>query len=228
MINKRLVGSLLSAGLLLSILAAVANKHSEELDQVCAEMDQLIGENKTDAKTEETLQKDMAILDTLSVSDIRRLRAKVAMVRFYAKTKNAERGAKAQAQLTKYMNEFISSSNLPDSVLTRGAVECDNLADIFVVRFYPFRGRDVKGKADARDFAVAEGLRLQALALYDRLPANNSVRLDAHRNIVFWYRHYGHDTAAKAQTDILAKLIGSNEPEKLFPAPPPCPACGMG
>jgi len=228
MVNARLVGSLLVAAVGLSTLVVLAQKQDAEVDKICAEMDQLAVENKNDGNVEALLQKDLAQLNKLPISDIRRLRANAAMVRYYARTKNAVAGAEAQRAMTQYMDELIKTPNLSASVLTRGGTECDSLADIFAVRFHPFRGADVQAKAGPKDFALAEGYRLQSLALYDRLPDKDINRIMAHRAIVLWYRHYGRDKEATAQTDRLAKLLGSNKPEVLFPPPPPCPACGMG
>jgi hypothetical protein len=79
-----------------------------------------------------------------------------------------------------------------------------------------------------KNFKAAEGYQLRALAQYNRLRDGDPTRTEAQRSIVFWYRMFGQTKQQEFQTQQLSKLLRTTDQDKLFPQPPPCPACGMG
>lgn len=78
------------------------------------------------------------------------------------------------------------------------------------------------------DFKKAENLQLRALAMYNKLPEGDVIRVEAQRSIVLWYHLYGQTKQEEFQTQQLSKLMHTTDRDKLFPQPAPCPACGMG
>lgn len=78
------------------------------------------------------------------------------------------------------------------------------------------------------DFDTAEKYRLRAMALYDKLPANDGDRIHAQRSIVAWYKLYDQTEKYNKQLCKLGAMLGTNNLNVLFPPPAPCPACGMG
>ncbi len=81
---------------------------------------------------------------------------------------------------------------------------------------------------DCKDSQRGEQLRLQSLALYDKLPQTDPQRIKAHRSIIHWYRMCNKTAEVEHQTQELARLLGTNDPKTPFPAPPPCYGCGLG
>jgi len=84
------------------------------------------------------------------------------------------------------------------------------------------------GTIKHKDFKLAEDYHLRALNAYDRLPPADPTRIDAHRNMVFWYHLYGDTKKEEFATKILSDLMHTTDRTTLFPPAPPCPACGMG
>lgn len=84
------------------------------------------------------------------------------------------------------------------------------------------------GTVKQKDYKAAETYHLRAMAQYNRLPDGDPTRIDAQRNLAFWYQLYGQKQQADYQTKQLSKLLHTTERDKLFPPAPPCPACGMG
>lgn len=84
------------------------------------------------------------------------------------------------------------------------------------------------GTVKQKNFKAAEGYQLRALAQYNRLRDSDPTRTEAQRSIVFWYRLFGQTKQQEFQTEQLSKLMRTTDKDKLFPQPPPCPACGMG
>lgn len=84
------------------------------------------------------------------------------------------------------------------------------------------------GTIKRKDFKLAEDYHLRALNAYDRLPPADPTRIDAHRNMVFWYHLYGDTKKEEFATKILSDLMHTTDRNTLFPPAPPCPACGMG
>lgn len=84
------------------------------------------------------------------------------------------------------------------------------------------------GTVKQKDYKAAETYHLRAMAQYNRLPDGDPTRIDAQRNLAFWFQLYGQKQQADYQTKQLSKLLHTTERDKLFPPAPPCPACGMG
>lgn len=78
------------------------------------------------------------------------------------------------------------------------------------------------------EFNRAEVHFAKALALCDKLPAKDSYRTQIYRDSINFYKINGKKDQAEKYTKILAKSLGTMNPEILFPPRDPCPACGMG
>lgn len=70
---------------------------------------------------------------------------------------------------------------------------------------------------DATAASKSERLRLRALDLADRLQSSDHVRRKAHRDMVFWYRHFDKQNLAEEQKQILFELVGVSDDKILFP-----------
>lgn len=77
-------------------------------------------------------------------------------------------------------------------------------------------------------FKLAEHYRLQAMALLDRLPANNASRIYGQRALVYFYRYYGKTNEEHVQTQKLSALLNTADQDQLFPFRRPCYGCGRG
>ncbi len=90
--------------------------------------------------------------------------------------------------------------------------------------------KDTEGVRE-EDFNAAEGYRLRAISLVDRLPPKDPTRIQQHREIVGWYKHYGKQNQYEAQLHKLGNLFGTQNVNYLFPPPGPpkeCLGCGRG
>lgn len=67
------------------------------------------------------------------------------------------------------------------------------------------------------DFKASEKLRLEALAIADKLPEDEHVRRKAHRDMVIWYRSLGKEDLAKEQLQTLYKLVKYEDETVLYP-----------
>jgi hypothetical protein len=83
-------------------------------------------------------------------------------------------------------------------------------------------------EVDEEQFKKAEGYQIRALAQYDKLDDSDRSRIEAHRDIIRWYRLHGKTAQEKCQTEILGQLLHTTAPEKLFPQRRTCLGCGMG
>jgi hypothetical protein len=79
-----------------------------------------------------------------------------------------------------------------------------------------------------KNFKSAEAYQLRAMAQYNKLREGDPTRTEMQRNLVYWYRQFGQTKQEEFQTQQLSKLLRTSDRDKLFPQPPPCPACGMG
>lgn len=68
----------------------------------------------------------------------------------------------------------------------------------------------------------------KALALCDKLPEKDTYRVQTYRDSINFYKINGKKEQAEKYTKILAKALGTSDPNILFPPRDPCPACGMG
>ena len=69
----------------------------------------------------------------------------------------------------------------------------------------------------AANYTEAEKLKLRAVAIADRLPADNHVRRKAHRDMVLWYTQLGRTQFAERQKKILFELVGISDDRILYP-----------
>jgi hypothetical protein len=82
----------------------------------------------------------------------------------------------------------------------------------------------------ARDYAEAQRLKLKALSLFDQ-STNSLERIEAHRDMVRFYRMCGKQREVDLQTQELARLMGTTDTNVLFPTHKVlgyCPGCGRG
>lgn len=79
----------------------------------------------------------------------------------------------------------------------------------------------LSGYSDS-DFKASEKLRLEALALADKLPENDNVRRRAHRDMVIWYRSIGKEELAKAELQTLYRLVKYEDERVLYPQQEGC------
>jgi hypothetical protein len=68
-----------------------------------------------------------------------------------------------------------------------------------------------------RDFSDAEKLKLRAVAILDKLPAQSQFRRKAHRDLALWYLHLGKMELAEQQKQTLFDLVGIHDDSILFP-----------
>lgn len=85
-----------------------------------------------------------------------------------------------------------------------------------------------QGTVKQKNFKSAEAYQLRAMAMYNKLRDGDPTRTEAQRSLVYWYRLFGQAKQQEFQTQQLSKLMRTTDKDKLFPQPPPCPACGMG
>lgn len=78
------------------------------------------------------------------------------------------------------------------------------------------------------DYEIANSLKLRALALEDKYHPDINARVNAHREMMWWYTSMKKDREAADQSKILSKLLNTTDPNKINPPPPQCLACGMG
>lgn len=78
--------------------------------------------------------------------------------------------------------------------------------------------------SDKSNFERSERLKLEAIALADRLPSENHVRRKAHRDLALWYEALGKPAESEREKRTLFKLVGSDDERILYPKQE---GCGM-
>jgi hypothetical protein len=73
-----------------------------------------------------------------------------------------------------------------------------------------------------QNFKECEKLKLRALAMTDRLDANNHLRRKAHRDMAIWYQTLGKQELAEAEKHKLFELVGFKDDSILYPQPGAC------
>lgn len=73
------------------------------------------------------------------------------------------------------------------------------------------------GKPTAADFKAAEKIKLQGVAIADKLPATEHVRRKAHRDLALWYEGLGRRQLAEREKLTLYKLVGFQDEKVLTP-----------
>lgn len=73
------------------------------------------------------------------------------------------------------------------------------------------------GKHTEADFKAAEKIKLQGVAIADKLPADEHVRRKAHRDLALWYEGLGKRQLAEKEKLALYKLVGFQDEKVLTP-----------
>jgi hypothetical protein len=71
------------------------------------------------------------------------------------------------------------------------------------------------GNIKQKNYNAAEGYRLRAMALYNRLPETDPTRINEQRNLASWFYHYGQKQQEELQTQQLSKLLHTTDRDKL-------------
>ncbi len=209
------------------------NKAAQEEDRKAYETDL--------PKAEKILLDGLALANALPATSKERISYMLGTVSFY---RVLERKPQEQARL-KAVEDHLSAlgkdEKLNNEEITEVAYNLVKLANLYcqvppihAMKMLPpvqVVSDDVPAKSNtvkSKDFKKAEELQLRAIAVYDRLPETVPWRIEAHRALVIWYRHFGQSKQEELQTQQLSKLMHTTDRSKLFPQPPPCPACGMG
>lgn len=153
------------------------------------------------------------------------------------------------AECDKMLETSFSNERKSDSVSPSGAKTLISILNARAYGLLPFEIPDSlpvyplkPGPYTEAQFKGSERIRLEALAIADKLPENEHERRLAHRDLVLWYRALGKDDLAKTQLQILYKLVGFEDEKVLQPQPegcgslvwwrqeqkPPMFGCGMG
>ncbi len=166
-------------------------------------------EKQDQVKAMAFLERAKRLSEKLSIDDIYRFGPSMEIIRNSDLTR-----AKAEEQeVLATVQKHIAGAN--DSTTIRLAAVYNRLADLHSY-----------GKLRSVEKAI--GYMGDYLSLMDKLPAKDPRRIRANRNAVNWYKKVNRQDKAKSQTEKLAKLLGTNDPDKLFPKPKPCLACGRG
>lgn len=192
-------------------------------------------------KAEKVLLEGLALANALPAASKERINYLIGTASFY---RTAGKKAEEQARL-KAADEHLAglekTEKLSNEDITTTAASLVQLAAMYtppipnhVFRMMPpvqIIADNAPSKPNtikSKDFKTAEALQLRAIAQYDRLPETVPWRIEAHRKLVLWYRHFGQAKEEEFQTQQLSKLMHTTDRAKLFPQPAPCPACGMG
>lgn len=73
------------------------------------------------------------------------------------------------------------------------------------------------GKPTEADFKAAERIKLQGVAIADKLQASEHVRRKAHRDLALWYEGLGRRQLAEKEKLALYKLVGFQDEKVLTP-----------
>jgi hypothetical protein len=159
----------------------------------------------------------------------------------YESTGNKAKKQRLISELDKTLAAQEQNPNLTAKQLKEVAAHLNALAELFAPM--PFwrqvmnQSRPKLGQNMDQDkpygvtqnkFDLADSYRIRAMALYDRLPARDHDRIIAQRNLVAWYKCYGKSDKYNQQLRKYGSLLGSNDPNVLFPPPAECPGCGRG
>jgi hypothetical protein len=67
-----------------------------------------------------------------------------------------------------------------------------------------------------KEFKECEKLKLRAVAMVDRLDAQNDIRREMHRNLSLWYKGLGKTQLANKQKQVLFELLGFRDENMLY------------
>ncbi len=159
----------------------------------------------------------------------------------YESTGNKAKKQRLISELDKTLAAQEQNPNLTAKQLKEVAAHLNSLAELFApmpfwrqamnqapVRMVSNQVSDHSYSISQQNFNAAEKYRLRAMALYDRLPAKDADRIFAQRNLVAWYKLHAQTDKYNRQLCKLGALLGSNDPNVLFPPPAVCYGCGRG
>jgi len=192
-------------------------------------------------KAEKIMLAGLALANAMPAASSERIDYMLGTVNFY---KIMEKKPQEQAR-TKALDEHLQAlendKKLKSEEITQVAYSLVQMANLYCAgapthllkRMNPEEvvsddAPDKPNTVKAKDFKIAEAYQLRAIAQYDRLPETVPWRLDAHRSLIIWYRHFGKAKEEEFQTEQLCKLMHTTDRNLLFPQSPPCPGCGMG
>lgn len=192
-------------------------------------------------KAEKILQDGLALANALPTSAKERSSFLLGSVNFYRVIDNK---AKEQARLKaadEYLLALEKNPKLGNSEITQVAYDLVQMSNLYcqapqphIMKMLPpvnVVSDDSPNKPNTvklKDFKTAEAYQLRAIAQYDRLPETVPWRVEAHRSLIIWYRHFGQAKQEELQTQELCKLMHTTDRSLLFPQHRPCPGCGMG
>lgn len=212
----------------LSLSPGALGKAKNEAEKKKLENAEKLEHDKDLLKAEKIMEEAISILKKRKGVNAAKYHAFLQRIGFYSSLgRKAEKQA-AEAELDSVLKEDESySKNLTQSQIYNLASTLDKLAAFesgYFNRHYPAKPAELTDQS----YKKSENFKQRAVAVYDKLPEKNPIRLEAHRTMVKWYEYCGKVKEAQKQQDKLAKLLGSTDPALLFPAPAPCPACGRG
>lgn len=130
----------------------------------------------------------------------------------------------ADALEAKVLAEIRAAKRGPNPEISLLARTLDQLGDARAGSYEP-RGVTEYGGGGGTS---AEQLKLEALQVWDMLPASDLSRIAAHRAMIQWYQKRGNTQKVNEQTTVLAQIMGTTDRNKLFPPRRPCYGCGRG
>jgi hypothetical protein len=237
-------------GLMLSWAMTLASHHStidissratkEEKDKaLAAEHKIYITEDLK--KADNILLDGIALANALPATSKERINFMLGTISYYKMLGRKEQKNERVKILDEHLLALEKNPKLENADITQVAYSLTQLAGLFCtapparalrmlppVKVVSDDSPDSSNTVKLKDFKIAEAYQLRAIAQYDRLPETVPWRIEAHRTLVLWYRHFGQTKQEEFQTQQLSKLMRTTDKNKLFPQPPPCPACGMG
>jgi hypothetical protein len=186
---------------------------------------------------------DAALIEALKVMEARpdpgnRKGNYASAVEIFDKTGNTEQRDKYKKLLLNFCQKVEGDSKASKEDVSLAVVTLNKLAEIefpcgpirslptHVVNLDP--DPNATSKLTVTRFKRAEGLKLRAVKLGDRLPKDNVQRIDLHREMVYWYMLFGQTKKADDQKEVLSGLLGAKNSDVMFPPRKPCLGCGRG
>jgi hypothetical protein len=145
--------------------------------------------------------------------------------RLCQKTGNEEDMRKCDTLCQDAIRSSEQNSQIDEEQMRAAASILDSMAYAFISVDIPDRVDDATywGRQPAvkpfteKDFKDSEDLRLKAVAILDRLDANNHLRRKAHRDLTLWYMRLGKKEKEDQQKQILFELVGCKDDSMLYP-----------
>jgi tetratricopeptide (TPR) repeat protein len=165
-------------------------------------------------KAMELLQQAKSMADRLPATNRSRYTARIILINHYRTQGQPNEAEAEESAMLKIMRETTKAITAAGDIATISNA-FQQLAESHIAY-------------NPKHTSPAEALRLEALALWDKLPANDAGRIRAHRDMYKWYQRFGNHAGQARETQQLSRMLNTTDRKVLFPEPPPCPACGMG